>query len=285
MKTDTWMPLYIGDYLRDTLGLNRAEHGSYMLLIMAYWVNGGPIDDDDNILREIAKCPPEEWMRTRGLMQKFFKVENGKWIHKRIDQEKADAIALQKSNEERARNAALKRWAKDASSNAASNAQAMPEDMLGDAPSPSPSPIINTHTSDDCFAEIPSLDEVLKVADLRGIPKSSAESFFKHHNDNQLWVNQYGRLIKWQDKLKSWAEKDRQVKALPEVSKERRGPFLKDVQAYCAEKWGDDDRHRNWAVSFHRYWSDQRRQWKRKGVPIEWQSELTKQVAVWRAHA
>lgn len=82
-----WMPLYIGDYLGDTLGLSRSEHGSYMLLIMAYWKNGGPLQTDDEQLREIAKCPPAEWARTRGLMLRFFKESNGHWTHKRIDEE------------------------------------------------------------------------------------------------------------------------------------------------------------------------------------------------------
>jgi len=91
MKPDTWMPFYIGDYLRDTLGLSRAEHGSYVLLIMAYWTNGGPLHDDNDCLREIAKCPPHEWARTRGLMMRFFTNGDGLWRHKRIDAELAEA--------------------------------------------------------------------------------------------------------------------------------------------------------------------------------------------------
>ncbi len=82
-----WMPLYIGDYLGDTLELSRKEHGSYLLLIMAYWRRGGPLPDDNETLMQIAKCPPDEWPRTREVMLRFFKLNDGLWIHKRIDEE------------------------------------------------------------------------------------------------------------------------------------------------------------------------------------------------------
>lgn len=87
MKTEPAMPLFIGDYLQDTMGLTRSEHGSYMLLIMAYWTKGGPLDNDDRCLREIARCPDAEWVRTKGIMERFFEVNNGCWKHKRIDSE------------------------------------------------------------------------------------------------------------------------------------------------------------------------------------------------------
>ncbi len=87
MKPDAWMPVYIGDYLRDTLHLGATEHGAYFLLMMAYWCNKGPLTDDDRMLRSITKCPDHEWARTKGTIARFFTIQDGKWIHKRIDEE------------------------------------------------------------------------------------------------------------------------------------------------------------------------------------------------------
>ena len=59
-------------------------------------------------------------------------------------------------------------------------------------------------------AAIPTWDEVKALASMRAVPEASAKSFFDHHEGNQLWVNQFGKLINWQHKLTSWAASDRQ---------------------------------------------------------------------------
>lgn len=89
MRTDREMPLDIGDYLSDTMHLSRSEHGSYLMLIMAYWKNGGPLPNDDPTLRHIAMCPESDWARTKGIMERFFDCSNGTWRHKRIEEELA----------------------------------------------------------------------------------------------------------------------------------------------------------------------------------------------------
>jgi uncharacterized protein YdaU (DUF1376 family) len=81
------MPLYIGDYLADTMHLTAAEHGAYLLLIMHYW-RSGPLPDDERLLAAIARTERKAWAAEIGpVVRPFFQVEGGKLHHKRIDRE------------------------------------------------------------------------------------------------------------------------------------------------------------------------------------------------------
>lgn len=90
-RVDTWMPLFIRDYYADTQHLSAERHGIYMLLIMAYWMTGRPLPDDDEHLGALAKQSPADWARHRPIIAAFFRVGGGEWRHKRVDQELARA--------------------------------------------------------------------------------------------------------------------------------------------------------------------------------------------------
>ena len=87
-KTDAWMPLYVGDYLRDTHDLDAREHGAYLLLLMRYW-STGPIPDDDRYLAAVAHVSRSVWSRRVGpVIRRFFEVKEGHLHHKRADVER-----------------------------------------------------------------------------------------------------------------------------------------------------------------------------------------------------
>lgn len=85
--TDIWFPFYIGDYLADTMHLNTQQHGAYLLLLLSYYKNRGPIADNDTILAVITRMTLSDWMESRSALEKFFKIEAGYWTHKRADAE------------------------------------------------------------------------------------------------------------------------------------------------------------------------------------------------------
>jgi len=90
---NTWMPLYVADYLRKTTRLTTEQHGAYCLLIMDYWVNGA-LPDDDTALAQIVRLPINTWRKHRDVIQLFFAVKDGKWTHDRIEDERMKAFAI-----------------------------------------------------------------------------------------------------------------------------------------------------------------------------------------------
>lgn len=78
-----WMPMYWGDFLRDTRHLNKLQRDSYMMLLAHYWTTGS-LPDDDRQLARITDCTFEEWRADRPLLQAFF---HDGWHHKRVDAE------------------------------------------------------------------------------------------------------------------------------------------------------------------------------------------------------
>lgn len=141
-KVDAWMPLWIGSYLADTTHLARDEHGGYLLLLIAYWRNRGPLIDQGNRLANICKATPTEWKRLRPLLAEFFDEIDGFWVHGRADKELASAGLRKSAAVSKAKAAAEARWGKssgDAKRNAPSMPGALPEHMHEDCPTPSPS--------------------------------------------------------------------------------------------------------------------------------------------------
>lgn len=87
MSSTPYMKFYIGDYLADTQHLSCMEHGAYMLLIMAYWQHGGPIEYDTDVLRRYTRTTLREFRNIERNVIKMFEVRDGLLVHSRIDRE------------------------------------------------------------------------------------------------------------------------------------------------------------------------------------------------------
>lgn len=98
-SSDTWMAFYPGAYLANTLHLNRCQHGSYILLILAAFKNGGWLPNDDGFLATIARCSAKEWTAERATYAAFFDVTDERWTHDRVSEElnKAERLTAQRS--------------------------------------------------------------------------------------------------------------------------------------------------------------------------------------------
>lgn len=87
MAFNSSMPMFWGDYLRDTRALSPAEHGAYLLLIAEQWNTTEPLPDDDSVLARIVGMTPREWRSARRAVEPYFDVRDGVWIQRRVEKE------------------------------------------------------------------------------------------------------------------------------------------------------------------------------------------------------
>lgn len=151
-KADVWMPLYIGDYLADTTRLTTEQHGAYLLLMMDYWRNGPP-PNDDGTLAQITRLAPAAWKKHKAAVLRFFTDVGGLLHQKRINQELQACQTRKDTAVAKATLAAEKRWGKKAPATASGDAPSMPQAQPGavpeHCPSSSPSPLPSPEVSGD----------------------------------------------------------------------------------------------------------------------------------------
>jgi uncharacterized protein YdaU (DUF1376 family) len=153
-KTDIWMPVFIGDYLADTMHLSTEQHGAYLLLLFHLW-RRGTLQDDDGALAQITGLSRNAWSQARPVLAEFFQIHDGLWRHGRVERERLRVTAKQLSNSKQAKLAAARRWGKPAlllpgmieSGDAGSIADALPDDA--DSHSHSEPELLRTNTSQE----------------------------------------------------------------------------------------------------------------------------------------
>ena len=120
-KPTIWMPIFIGDYHCETQHLTTRQHGAYVLLLMAAWMAGGSLADDDARLATLAHLSHDAWAEDRAALAELFTVADGAWKHERLIEELAFAANNKQKKSSAGSKGAAKRWQTD-------------------SPSPSPSP-------------------------------------------------------------------------------------------------------------------------------------------------
>jgi|SRR5579859_199993 len=152
------MPVFIGDYLADTMHLSTEQHGAYLLLLFHLWRRGS-LHDNDGTLAQITGLSSTAWTQARPVLADFFQIHEGLWRHGRVERERTRVEAKQLSNSKQAKLAAAGRWGKRAlllpgileNSDAVSNADALPDDA--DSHSNSEPELLRAHISQERVPE------------------------------------------------------------------------------------------------------------------------------------
>ena len=166
------MPLYIGDYLGDTMRLTTEQHGAYLLMLMECWMTG-PLPDDDEELSAVSRLPMDRWMKSRAKLARFFLVEGGLWRQLRVESEQQKAQKRRDAATENGKKGGRPRRNDKPSENPPVNPQ-VADGLSGSKPStkakanpqesssPSPSPVVNPYQSDELTTEYLGPEKIWK---------------------------------------------------------------------------------------------------------------------------
>jgi uncharacterized protein YdaU (DUF1376 family) len=126
-RADTWMPFYVGDYLSATGRLTTEQHGAYLLILLDYWKNGSP-PNDDAVLAALARLSPSAWRKAKPALLGFFDVRDGLLIQKRVEKERERTANVTEERSKAGKAGAAKRWGepKQANGKAIANAIGLP---------------------------------------------------------------------------------------------------------------------------------------------------------------
>ena len=92
------MPIYTGDYQRDTRHLSMAEHGAYFNLLMHCWDQAGPLPIDDRRIMAIAGArTAEEIDAVQSVLREFFVRDETGWYSRRMQLEIERSRAISKA--------------------------------------------------------------------------------------------------------------------------------------------------------------------------------------------
>lgn len=104
------MPLFTDAYLGDTTHLTTAQHGAYMLLLIASWRSPScSLPDDDLRLSRTVRMDMRTWKRNRPTLQEFFEVANGEWRQKKLRDTMQKVCQLSNKKSAAGKASALKR--------------------------------------------------------------------------------------------------------------------------------------------------------------------------------
>lgn len=105
------LPLFTDAYLSDTLHLTAAQHGAYLMLLMAAWrTKDCALPDDDDFLSRTARMDKRSWLANKAVVLSFWhKGEDGRIRQARLLDERIFVESKRNRNSQAGKASALKR--------------------------------------------------------------------------------------------------------------------------------------------------------------------------------
>jgi uncharacterized protein YdaU (DUF1376 family) len=130
-KTDTWYPMYPGDYLKDTLDLTLEEDGFYTRALNQVYINKGRIPVEPERLQRLLRVNRVQFNRCKWILAKYFYQVGDNYGNARADIEIAKAQERSRRASDKGVKGNEKRWGEHRSSDRTSDTAAIPVQSPG----------------------------------------------------------------------------------------------------------------------------------------------------------
>lgn len=218
------MPIYIGDYLKDTMHLTIEQHGSYFLILLDMWNHNGKIPDEMGYLSRVTRTTPEHFEKNiyHQIWGYFYQTEHGLLGHSRIDSElkksKDRRLIAQQNGKKGGRPKTQPQTQKEPTGKPIANPTLNPE--KSSSPSPSPS-----YKKKKREFKPPTLLDVSQYVQEKSY-SVNAQNFFDYYNVTD-WHDKDGKKVNnWKQKLISWNSREKKE---PRTFAEKDGDNLTDL--------------------------------------------------------
>lgn len=112
LTIDTWMPLYVYDFLGSTAHLALDQQAAYLRLLMYAWKKNGDVPADERSLLAITSMRRGRWKNAKdNILAFFYMSENGTLRQRRLDRELVRAQTMLNQRSEAGKASAAKRRA------------------------------------------------------------------------------------------------------------------------------------------------------------------------------
>lgn len=104
----SYLPLFVGDYLSDTMEFSCEEHGAYLLALMHQWHTGKFFPKN---LQKVLRLSDHKFKKIfAAIEQKFQFDDDGRCYNARLERERLKVLEIQEKKAKAGRLGAQKRW-------------------------------------------------------------------------------------------------------------------------------------------------------------------------------
>lgn len=208
-----YLPLFTGDYLRDTRHLSTSKHGIYLLLLMHCWDQKGPVPLDEQEAAGIANCRSQDEIEAlRYVISRFFVRMDDGFYNPRMQREieRSESISAARSD-------AGKKGYIARSKHLPSKSQAIAKQVhLSPSPSPTLSPVQEKKKRVEARATRLALDSCpdswVSFCKKERKDLEPVETFDRFCDYWKSVPGARGRKLDWERTWRNWVRNERQVR-------------------------------------------------------------------------